>query len=84
MSAFLLKTVEGPTYVPPPCTGNVFDDVPCTGGIFDPWIEDLAERGITAGCSVSPPLYCPAASSTRPSASSIVATVRSMSSSVWE
>jgi hypothetical protein len=36
----------------------VFDDVPL--GVFaDDWIEDLVARGITAGCSVAPPLYCP-------------------------
>ena len=65
MSVFLLKTELGSGYTPPACTGTVFDDVPCTGGIFDPWIEDLADRGITAGCSVAPPLYCPAAANTR-------------------
>ena len=65
MSVFLLKTELGASYAPPACTGTKFDDVPCTGGIFDPWIEDLADRGITAGCSLSPPLFCPAASSTR-------------------
>jgi hypothetical protein len=65
MSAFLLKTDLGSGYQPPDCTGSVFDDVPCTGGIFDPWIEDLAGRGITAGCSVSPPLYCPDVANTR-------------------
>ena len=65
MSAFLLKTDLGSGYQPPNCTGTVFDDVPCTGGIFDPWIEDLASRGITAGCSVSPPLYCPGNANTR-------------------
>jgi hypothetical protein len=26
---------------------------------FAPFIEQLAAEGITAGCSVSPPLYCP-------------------------
>jgi hypothetical protein len=65
MSVFLLKTDLGSGYTPPACTGTVFDDVPCTGGIFDPWIEDLAERGITGGCSVSPPLFCPANANTR-------------------
>ncbi len=65
MSVFLLKTELGSGYTPPACTGTVFDDVPCTGGIFDSWIEDLADRGITAGCSVAPPLYCPAAANTR-------------------
>ncbi len=59
MAVFLLKAKNGSTYTPPACTGTVFGDVPCTGGIFDPWIEDLANQGITGGCQVSPPLYCP-------------------------
>jgi len=57
MAVFLLRTREGPSYTPPPATG-VFDDVPA----YDPfakWIEELVRRGITAGCSTSPPLYCP-------------------------
>lgn len=58
MAVFLLKAAEGPDYVPPPATG-VFDDVP-PGSSFAPWIEDLADRGITEGCSTEPPLYCPA------------------------
>ena len=59
MAVFLLKALEGSTYVPPACTG-VFDDVPCTPGTgFSDWIEELADRGITGGCSVTPPLYCP-------------------------
>ena len=65
MSVFLLKTELGSGYTPPACTGTVFGDVPCTGGIFDSWIEDLADRDITAGCSAAPPLYCPAAANTR-------------------
>jgi glucose/arabinose dehydrogenase len=65
MAVFLLKASQGSGYLPPACTGTVFDDVPCTGGIFDPWIEDLAERGISGGCQASPPLYCPDAAVTR-------------------
>ena len=65
MAPFLLKTLEGSTYVPPDCTGTVFDDVPCTGGIFDSWIEDLAGLGITGGCQANPPLYCPSNPVTR-------------------
>ena len=26
---------------------------------FAPWIEDLYNRQITAGCQEAPPLYCP-------------------------
>jgi IPT/TIG domain/S-layer homology domain len=58
MAVFLLNTAYGPGYVPPPATGAVFDDVPL-GAFADAWIEDLVARGITAGCSVSPSLYCP-------------------------
>ena len=59
MAVFLLKTFEGSSYDPPDCAG-IFDDVPCTPGAgFSDWIEELADRGITGGCSVSPPLYCP-------------------------
>ncbi|MCG6964338.1 MAG: carboxypeptidase regulatory-like domain-containing protein, partial [Acidobacteria bacterium] len=57
MAKFLLKTLEGPVYSPPPAVG-VFDDVPVDDP-FAPWIEDLAARGITAGCSADPPLFCP-------------------------
>ena len=57
MAVFLLKALEGSTYVPPSCTG-VFDDVACPSQFAD-WIEELADRQITGGCSVSPPLYCP-------------------------
>ncbi len=59
MAVFLLKTLEGSTYLPPACT-QVFDDVPCTPGTgFSDWIEELFDRGVTGGCSVTPPLYCP-------------------------
>jgi len=57
MAVFLLKTFEGPGYGPPTCTG-VFDDVPCSSQ-FAAWIEDLADRDITGGCSATPALYCP-------------------------
>jgi hypothetical protein len=59
MAVFLLKASDGSSYDPPDCVG-VFDDVPCTPGVgFPDWIEELASRGITGGCSVAPPLYCP-------------------------
>jgi N-acetylglucosamine-6-sulfatase len=63
MAALLLKTLLGPAYTPPPATG-IFDDVPAEDP-FAPWIEDLYARGITAGCQVEPPLYCPDAPNTR-------------------
>ena len=55
MAVFLLKAKYGICYTPPPCTG-VFDDVPCSSG-FAPWIEQLAEEGITGGCGGDN--YCP-------------------------
>ena len=63
MAAFLLKTKEGSSYVPPPAAG-IFGDVP-QADPFAPWIEELANRGITGGCQASPLLYCPANPNTR-------------------
>jgi len=57
MATFLLKTLEGSTYVPPDCTNPTFDDVPCSNP-FAPWIYDLAGRGITGGCGAGNN-YCP-------------------------
>lgn len=58
MAVFLLKTLLGSSYVPPPATGTVFADVPPDSFAAD-WIEDLATRGIAAGCLVDPARYCP-------------------------
>ncbi|HKD16391.1 MAG TPA: S-layer homology domain-containing protein, partial [Thermoanaerobaculia bacterium] len=57
MAVFLLKSKHGKSFVPPACTG-IFQDVPCPSPFAD-WIEELYGEGITAGCSVSPALYCP-------------------------
>jgi hypothetical protein len=62
MAVFALATLD-PTFVPPACTPpNTFDDVPETSG-FCPWIEELARRGVVAGCSGAS--YCPANPVTR-------------------
>jgi S-layer homology domain len=50
-----LKAKFGLCYEPPPCTG-VFSDVPCPSG-FAPWIEALADLGVTGGCG--PGIFCP-------------------------
>ena len=63
MAVFLLKTLLGSTYVPPPAAG-IFADVPAGYFSID-WIEDLYNRGITGGCSSNPPQYCPDAPNTR-------------------
>ena len=57
MAVFLLKTLNGAAYTPPACSQQ-FEDVPCPGQFAD-WVGDLAGRGVTGGCSVSPALYCP-------------------------
>ncbi len=62
MSVFLLRAKEGPTYLPPPCTAQVFDDVPCSNP-FAAWINELAARGITGGCGNDN--YCPTAKTSR-------------------
>jgi parallel beta-helix repeat protein len=56
MAVFLLKAKYGVCYVPPPCTPGFFADVPCPG-TFAPWIEALANLGITGGCGSGN--YCP-------------------------
>jgi cysteine-rich repeat protein len=63
MAVFLLTTRLGPAYTPPPAAG-IFEDVPVSSP-FAPWIEELFARGITAGCSSAPVLYCPADPNTR-------------------
>ena len=57
MAVFLLKTLLGSDYVPPPPAG-VFADVP-PDYFAIAWIEDLYNRGFTAGCAADPLRYCP-------------------------
>ena len=57
MAVFLLKTSQGAGYTPPPAQGGVFADVQ-PGDFAADWIEDLAARGLTAGCD-GVPNYCP-------------------------
>ena len=61
MAVFLLKASQGSSFHPPACAG-IFSDVPCTPGVgFPDWIENLYNRGITAGCQLpgDPLMYCP-------------------------
>lgn len=62
MAVFLLRTLEGSVYTPPACVAAVFSDVPCASG-FAPWVNELANRGITAGCGSGN--YCPNGPNTR-------------------
>ena len=64
MAVFLLKALEGSTYVPPAATGTIFGDVP-QGDFAASWIEELYNRSITGGCHASPLLYCPDNPNTR-------------------
>ncbi len=61
MAVFLLLTLEGSSYAPPACSG-LFADVACPS-LFADWIEDLSERGITAGCGDE--AFCPTNATTR-------------------
>jgi hypothetical protein len=56
MAVFVLKAREGSGYVPPPAVG-IFTDVPASDP-FAPWIEELHNRGVVAGCGPGP-TYCP-------------------------
>ena len=56
MAVFVLKSREGLGYQPPPATG-IFQDVPASDP-FAPWIEELYNRGVVAGCGAGP-TYCP-------------------------
>ncbi|MGH9243492.1 MAG: BACON domain-containing protein, partial [Acidimicrobiales bacterium] len=64
MAVFLLKAFEGPGYAPPDCVegSEVFADVPFDN-LFCSWIEELAGRGVTAGCGGGN--YCPNSSVSR-------------------
>jgi hypothetical protein len=61
MAVFLLKSLYGSSYVPPPAIG-LFLDVPVEDP-FAPWIEKIYDLGVTAGCGGDN--YCPASPVTR-------------------
>jgi hypothetical protein len=56
MAVFLLKSKHGASYVPPPATGTVFDDVSTSVFAADS-IEQTYAEGITVGCGGGD--YCP-------------------------
>jgi hypothetical protein len=64
MAIFLLKTLLGAGYPPPPASGTIFADV-SVGDFAADWIEDLYNRGVTGGCNVNPLIYCPSSPNTR-------------------
>ncbi|MGH9381477.1 MAG: choice-of-anchor Q domain-containing protein [Thermoanaerobaculia bacterium] len=64
MAALVLKAEEGRDYAPPHCDegSEQFADVPFDSP-FCAWIEELASRGVVAGCGGGN--YCPSAPVTR-------------------
>ena len=64
MAVFLERGIHGAAFEPPPATGTMFADV-TLAHLLAAWIEQFALDGITSGCSVSPPLYCPGLAVTR-------------------
>jgi hypothetical protein len=62
MAVFLLRANEGPAYTPPACVAPAFNDMPCSSG-FAKWVNELAARGVTAGCGGG--AYCPNSPATR-------------------
>jgi hypothetical protein len=64
LGGFLVLWILGigqPSNSQPICTESIFDDVKRTtaGDAFCGYIEEFSRLGITGGCSVTPPLYCP-------------------------
>jgi subtilisin family serine protease len=63
MAVFLLRSIHGPDYGPPPATGT-FADVP-PGAFAAAWIDELFAEGIVTGCATDPLRYCPGQAVTR-------------------
>ena len=61
MAVLVLRTAE-PALDPPACTTPLFADVPATSP-YCRWIEELARRGVVAGCGGGN--YCPSQAVTR-------------------
>lgn len=57
MAVFLLRSKNGPSFVPPPATGKIFLDVPADSFVAA-WIEELYNEGIDDGCKGG--YFCPA------------------------
>ncbi len=59
MAVFLLRALEGSSYVPPPTVHN-FSDMPVAGKEWmEPFVDEFYSRGITTGCGTGPLIYCP-------------------------
>jgi hypothetical protein len=62
MAVFVLVSKEARGYQPPTCAAPMFNDVAASSP-FCRWIEELARRGVVAGCGSGN--YCPASPVTR-------------------
>ncbi len=60
MAVFLLRAIEGASYMPPAATG-IFSDV--DDDPFKPWIDEIARRGYSIGCGGTN--FCPGQPLTR-------------------
>jgi photosystem II stability/assembly factor-like uncharacterized protein len=78
-SVFLLRSLEGSMFEPPPATGTLFTDVPADA-FAAAWIEEIADRGITAGCGGG--FFCPEQALTR--AQAAVLSLRTRHGSSYE
>lgn len=70
----MLRAKFGPSYVPPPATGGVFRDIDGLPEGSRAFIEDLARKGLTAGCGNGN--YCPYREVTRAEIASFLLTLR--------
>lgn len=62
MAAFIIRALGN--FNPPTPSSQRFVDVPPTN-VFYPFIEDMAVRGVTLGCNLTGPIYCPGNNVTR-------------------
>ena len=62
MAVFVLVAKDGPGNPPRACTTPLFGDVPASSP-YCRWIEELARRGVVAGCGSGN--YCPSAAVSR-------------------
>ena len=59
MAVFILRTLEGSSYTPPPAS-HFFADMPVAGKEWmEPWVDEVYRREITTGCGTGPLIYCP-------------------------
>ena len=59
MAVFLLRALDGSSYVPDH-THGYFDDLPVTSKEWmEPFVDEFYDRGITTGCGAAPLTYCP-------------------------